>query len=303
MFSGLWDLLLILAPLFIGYLFQVRRVWMHRIVDKLLSFLVYFILFLMGLGLAQVPDLAKKLSTIVGYVVCFVLVINLSNILVLSLYDKKIGPIKQNGAQGQSTSIWRMILSSSQLVLIVLLGFLLGMFVPQKWLPDHHNSTYVLMLLLFFVGVQLRNNGIPLRSALLNKKGTMTACWFMLSSLLGGMIAALILGLPIKQGLAIASGFGWYSLSGIVIQNAFGPVLGSVAFFNDLIREFFALAFIPILMVKRPCAAIGIGGATSLDFTLPVIQRSGGMAVVPIAISFGLIVNICSPILMILFTQ
>ncbi len=61
------------------------------------------------------------------------------------------------------------------------------------------------------------------------------------------------------------------------MTEAYGPVWGSVALLNDLAREFFALAFIPMLMRRHPSAAVGVGGATSLDFTLPVIQSSGGL--------------------------
>jgi uncharacterized membrane protein YbjE (DUF340 family) len=53
------------------------------------------------------------------------------------------------------------------------------------------------------------------------------------SSLAGGVINAFILDLPLKTGLAMASGFGWYSL-GILMTESFGPVIGSAAFFNDL---------------------------------------------------------------------
>jgi uncharacterized membrane protein YbjE (DUF340 family) len=116
------------------------------------------------------------------------------------------------------------------------------------------------------------------------------------------LFAALQPDVSWSKGLALASGFGWYSLSGIVMTEAYGPVWGSVALLNDLAREFFALAFIPMLMRRHPSAAVGVGGATSLDFTLPVIQSSGGLAVVPLAISFGFIINVLAPVLMVVFS-
>ena len=107
----------------------------------------------------------------------------------------------------------------------------------------------------------------------------------------------------IMQGLALSSGYGWYSLSGIVMTDAYGAIWGSVALLNDLLREFLALMFIPLLMRKYPSTAVGLGGVTSMDFTLPVIQSSGGNEVVPLAMSFGFIVNIVSPVLMVLFSS
>ncbi|MGL5093000.1 MAG: lysine exporter LysO family protein, partial [Aeromonas sobria] len=103
------------------------------------------------------------------------------------------------------------------------------------------------------------------------------------------------------HGLALSSSFGWYSLSGILVADKLGPVLGSAAFINDLGRELIAILIIPVLMRRHPSAAIGYGGATALDFTLPVIQKSGGIQVVPVAIVSGFILSLLGPILILGF--
>ena len=109
------------------------------------------------------------------------------------------------------------------------------------------------------------------------------------------------LGLPWHDALAVASGFGWYSLSGVVIGEALGPAWGGVAFLNDVLREIVALAIIPVLIARRPAMAIGYGGATAMDFTLPVIRSSGGLACVPVAIASGFLLSFLSPVLMAVF--
>ena len=58
--------------------------------------------------------------------------------------------------------------------------------------------------------------------------------------------------MPITQGLAFASGMGWYSLSSVVLTNAWGPVQGSIAFFNDLSREIVSLFCHPIIYASFP---------------------------------------------------
>ena len=63
-------------------------------------------------------------------------------------------------------------------------------------------------------------------------------------------------------GLALASGFGWYSLSGILMTEAYGPVMGSAAFFNDLLRELAAVLLIPVLMTRY--RSVGLGLSASL---------------------------------------
>ena len=111
-----------------------------------------------------------------------------------------------------------------------------------------------------------------------------------------------ILGLPLKTGLAMASGFGWYSLSGILLTESFGPVIGSAAFFNDLCRELLAIMLIPGLIRRSRSTALGLCGATSMDFTLPVLQRSGGVEIVPAAIVHGFLLSLLVPILIAFFT-
>ena len=153
------------------------------------------------------------------------------------------------------------------------------------------------------MGIQLRNNGISLKEALFNKRGFQTGMVFTFTSLLGGVIAAFVLTMPITQGLAFASGMGWYSLSSVVLTNAWGPVQGSIAFFNDLSREIVSLFVIPLFIRHFRSTAIGITGATAIDCTLPIIQKAGGIEVTPIAISFGFVTNILPPLLLVFFSS
>lgn len=85
---------------------------------------------------------------------------------------------------------------------------------------------------------------MTLKQIVLNRRGMIVAVVVVASSMLAGVINALILGLPLKTALAMASGFGWYSLSGILLTESFGPVIGSAAFFNDLARELIAIMLI-----------------------------------------------------------
>ena len=152
----------------------------------------------------------------------------------------------------------------------------------MDWLS--YNTTeageYTLILLLFLVGIQLRNNGMTLKQIVLNRRGMIVAVVVVASSLIGGLINAFILDLPINTALAMASGFGWYSLSGILLTESFGPVIGARRF-NDLARELIAIMLIPGLIRRSRSTALGLCGATSMDFTLPVLQRTGGLDMVP----------------------
>lgn len=298
--ENILGVLSILVPMFIGFAIRVPKAYLF-VLDKILSALVYVLLLLIGIGLAQVPNLVAQLNNIVAYVLTLFALLMLFNLIALWVFERFV-PWQQNivsKSRVQKISWW----GGLQQPLVAVLGFILGRWLPETWMPPEKSGTYALMLLIFLVGVQLRSNGIPLRQVLLNKRGLQVSVIFMVSCLLAGLVfAALFDEVSWGKGLALASGFGWYSLSGILMTQTYDAMWGSVALLNDLLREFFALLLIPVLMRRSSAAAVGIGGATSLDFTLPVIQSSGGLVVVPLAISFGFVVNVASPLLMVVFS-
>lgn len=299
--DSLITLISILTPLFIGFFIRVPK-HILRLVDKGLNALVYVILGLIGISLAQVDNIGREIGFIAGTgALLFACVIGM-NLLVLMLFDRKRP--WHNDLQGTGRKARVSISGSLKQIACVLAGFVLGRALKESWLPPESANTYALMLLVLLVGIQLGSSGITLRKVLINRRGVETFVLITVSGLIGGALFALLMpGVKLTQGLALASGFGWYSLSGIVMTGAYGPVWGSVALVNDLAREFFALMFIPLLMRRYPSAAVGVGGATSLDFTLPVIQSSGGLAVVPLAISFGFVINVSAPFLMVFFSS
>ncbi|HDX8880277.1 TPA: lysine exporter LysO family protein [Klebsiella oxytoca] len=298
MFSGL---LIILLPLIAGYLIPLHRPSALKLIARLLSWIVYVILFFMGISLAFLDNLASNLLSILHYAAVSVVIILLCNIAALMWLEQKM-PWQNHHRQEKLPSRLAMALESLQLCGVVLIGFLIGL----SGLPFLQHATeaseYTLIFLLFLIGIQLRNNGMTLRQIVLNRRGMMVAVGVMVSSLLGGIINAFILDLPLKTGLAMASGFGWYSLSGILLTESYGPVIGSAAFFNDLARELLAIMLIPGLVRRSRSTALGLCGATSMDFTLPVLQRSGGVEIVPAAIVHGFILSLLVPILMAFFS-
>lgn len=298
MFSGL---LIILLPLIVGYLIPLRHASALKLINRFLSWIVYVILFFMGISLAFLDNLAANLLSILHYSVVTIVVILACNIAALFWLERSL-PWINHHQQEKLPSRIAMALESLKLCGVVVLGFLLGLTGLAFLQHATEASEYTLIFLLFLIGIQLRNNGMTLKQIVLNRRGMIVAVVVVGSSLIGGVINAFILDLPLKTGLAMASGFGWYSLSGILMTESFGPVIGSASFFNDLGRELIAIMLIPGLVRKSRSTALGLCGATSMDFTLPVLQRSGGLELVPAAIVHGFILSLLVPILMALFS-
>lgn len=296
MFFGMLSIFL---PLALGYLISIKSPARLDTINQTTSRLIFIILGLMGLSLAKLDDLALNIHQILRLASCFFVCITLANLLTLPLLDALLKTKTQQNKQ--SVPFNTMALESVKLVFVVLGGFLLGLVWPFSLAWVDLASEGILVLLLFFIGVQLRNSGMTLKQIILNKKGMCIAAVVIVTSLLGGLLAAWLLDIPFNYGLAMASGFGWYSLAGILIGDALGPVYGGASFLLELTRELLAIMLIPLLIRRYPLTAIGYGGATAMDFTLPIIQTTGGVRCVPIAIVSGFILSALVPLLIFSF--
>lgn len=299
MLSGL---LIVLLPLVLGYLVPVRHPAVLTAINRGVNASVYVILLLMGFGLAGLENLAGQLSRMGGQALTLFMLTSACNLAGLWWLScrLRLAADPSRVVPGAPTSKLAAMAGSLGLVGVVLLGVTLGL--AAGWLsaaPLHAMAEtlaeWVLYILLALIGCQLRNSGMPLRQILLNHHGLAIALTLAVTSLAGGLIAAPLLGLRWNEGLAMAAGFGWYSLSGILVGDALGPALGAVAFFNDLTRELVAFVLIPLVIRRHAALAIGYGGATSMDFTLPVIQQHGGVGCVPVAVVSGFLLSLLSP--------
>ncbi|MGL5408618.1 MAG: lysine exporter LysO family protein, partial [Shewanella sp.] len=287
----------ILLPLFIGYCIKLRQGHSLVRIDKLLGQLVYLILGLMGLSLSYIDNLSSQLGQMISIAATLWLCISFCNLLALAALELQL--CAQHGkvvptSKRTPLSLW----PSFRLLLMVILGCTLGLLLDLRHLPITQFSEWALMLLLLLIGIQMRSNQVSLRQLLINPWGIKIALTVLLSSWLGACLSAWLLGLPLSHTLAISSSTGWYSLSGILMTEKLGPLLGSAAFINDLARELTAIMIIPLLVTRMPSLAIGYSGATAMDFTLPILQRSGGMNMVSPALISGFILSLLGPILM-----
>ena len=293
-------LALILLPMFVGF-FLPQRAKLNHYAEQGLNGLVFIILMVIGVELGLIGDIGQRLGDIVLYVILLMVLTLSFGTLGLWIFEKwQTFPYQVHGYHENKNSI---SLSGSLIQIGCLaVGFAIAKILPAGFVMPDYVITVLLMVLLLLVGICLRASGVSLKQALINKYGLQMSLVFMVFTLLGGAVFAFMTDVPISQGLAMASGFGWYSLSGTVMTDAYGAVWGSVALFNDLGRELVALLFIPYVMRYSPTSAIGLGGVTSLDFTLPTLTGSGGIQITPLVISFGFITNVVSPVLMVGFS-
>ncbi|NUF49747.1 lysine exporter LysO family protein [Gilliamella sp. ESL0250] len=295
-----FGILIALVPLGLGYLIKIKNnCWMSKI-NLTLSWMIYLILFIMGAELAHLDNLATNLQVILYYAIVLFICTFGGNFVVLMMLDF-FSTSKNDNVNQIYTSHFKMILESLRVCIALIVGFICGLLPLFIWQYAENVTQIVLVFLLFLVGIQLRSNNISIKQILLNKVGMTTSILVVMSVLLGGIVASFILNLPVRVGLAMSSGFGWYSLSGILMTEAHGPVIGSATFLNDILRELCAIILIPTLIKRYQLTTLGLCGATSMDFTLPMLQKGGGIAIVPAAIAQGFLLTLIMPIIITLF--
>ncbi len=190
------------------------------------------------------------------------------------------------------------------LLLMVVAGFLVGSILPGSRFSGDSLITWLLRFLLFSIGIDMVKSGVSFSGALKNRNTILLPLLTVMGSLAGGLGAAFFLGMNAWKGLSVASGFGWYTLSGVLITELGDPLLGSTAFLTNMFRESMAIVIIPFLgRTGFSRSAVGIAGATSMDVTLPLIERAGGPDMVPLSISHGALVSLTVPLLVPLFYQ
>lgn len=184
-------------------------------------------------------------------------------------------------------------------------GLLLGVF---RWFPpevlSYNISFYVLCALMFSVGISIGNDTTSFRQF---RRLNPRIIFLPLMTILGTFIGVIAVSLFLKNRsvtdcLAVGSGFGYYSLSSILITEYKGVELGTIALLSNIIREIFTLLLAP-WMVKYfgKLAPISAGGATTMDTTFPIIVRSSGNDYAIVSIYHGFIMDFSVPFLVTLF--
>lgn len=182
-------------------------------------------------------------------------------------------------------------MSAAILILSVIVGLIVGRTTKIE-LPQNLVAI-ILYLLVFLVGLDLSKEKIERRFF----KDIMLV---IISTLSGTLLFAFFLSflLPLKklEVLAAASGFGWYSLSSIIITTSYSAYIGSISFFSNVLRELMAIMLTPFGLKKTRYGTIAVAGATSMDTLLGLIAMYADKETALVSFGHGFIVSILVPV-------
>ena len=190
------------------------------------------------------------------------------------------------------------------IIAFFVLGIVVGLQSSTFTLHLSHSSFIILCTLMFFVGISIGSDTNTLKSfRSVNPRLMMLPVMTVFGTLAGTAAAsALLPHRHLFDCLAIGSGFGYYSLSSIFITQYKGAELGTIALLANILREILTLLCAPLLAKYfGKLAPISMGGATTMDTTLPIITRTSGQDFIIVSIFHGFCVDFSVPFLVTFF--
>ena len=245
--------------------------------DKLTSFFIYLLIFLMGLRMGADEEVTSSLGSI-GVQALLITFLTAVGSMLGGTAARKIVHINRRALPVNTSGIKSSII----ICLMVVCGMLLGYFVlPQLMVPERFeevSSTLLvigLCIMLGSVGFSMGLDGSIVRVMRGAGLGVVLVPIFsVIGSLLAGVVYALLSPVTLREGLAISAGFGWYTMAPSVISGSGHAVAGAVSFLHNVLRETMGLIFLPLVASKIGyIEAITLPGTASTDLCLPLVEK------------------------------
>jgi uncharacterized membrane protein YbjE (DUF340 family) len=167
--------------------------------------------------------------------------------------------------------------------------------VDNAWVSDYLFSS-ALLLLLFVMGVafsvdreavtRIRKTGIRI---------LVVPFAVGLGTVLGGLVAGFVLGINAAGAMAVSAGFGWYTLAGPLVGQLLGAEWGALALVVNFLRELLTIVTASLASKGGRDVPVAVGGATTMDTTLPVIVRYNGSEALITSFSSGFVLSLVAP--------
>jgi uncharacterized membrane protein YbjE (DUF340 family) len=158
--------------------------------------------------------------------------------------------------------------------------------------------TGILMVLVFLVGMDIGREENILSKIKVNIKHIISQSLLtIIGTFLFAWLVSFLLPYSMKETIGASAGFGWYSLSGIMISQLYSPLLGTVSFLSNVFRELLSIILLPFLAKINQRAAISTAGATAMDVLLGLISKSTSRKNTLIAFGQGVILSLLVPLM------
>lgn len=182
----------------------------------------------------------------------------------------------------------------------VALGMLAGYFVVPDTLVAYCGQVIDLglYLLLFLVGMDMGRQGTVVSDI---KAAGFKVLLIPVVVAVGSLAAAALVGMVLeigpKDAMAVAAGFGWYSLAPSLLAPYSLPV-SAVCFLANVMREVFSILAIPLTArYIGYVECVALPGAAAMDTVLPVVVGATHERITIYSFTSGVILSLAVPLL------
>lgn len=182
----------------------------------------------------------------------------------------------------------------------VILGIIVGVgFFPSQWVfATNYFMDIGLCLLLLLVGIDIgKQKNILVELKKMGLSLLIVPIMIAGGSIIGAMLGGALIGLPLNEAGAVGAGFGWYSLSAVMLAD-YSTHLSALAFLSNVLRELLAIVSVPLIAKYIGyMEAVAPGGATAMDTTLPIITQYTDSKTAVLAFVSGVLLSSMVPLL------
>lgn len=285
-----------------------------RAAEAVSSFALVLLMFAIGLGIGLDKEILRQLGTIGLQCAVIALAAIAFSILLTVICEKTILPLvaidrelnEQNLSltdtdQGHlseekqpSRLVWMMPCS-------ILAGLLIGAFSTDLWTQSVIDKIFTAALIILYICVgisQGANREVFRFLRLLGFKVIWLSVAILLGSVAGGVFAGIVLGLPLAISVVSASGMSFYSLTGAYMTDTFGLGIGTYGFIVNVMREFFTVLSMPLLVKISLGSPIAGGAAGNMDTMLAPVTKFVGVRLGLVTLITGTILTFIVPFLL-----
>lgn len=119
-----------------------------------------------------------------------------------------------------------------------------------------------------------------------------------IGSIIGGYVSGMLLNLPLHISIMSASGMSYYSLTGAYMSQVYGIETGTYGFIVNIMREFFTVLFLPLLIKISNGSPIAGGAAGNMDTMLVPITKFVGAEIGLVTLITGAILTFTVPLVL-----
>lgn len=294
--QSLWLIFQLLFCLFLGFILARRLpLSFEKVCFKILPYFTYLLLIAIAIEFSHTLHSIKSPALILTNAITIALFTSIGAFACCYVLYKMIG-VKPTQGRVSTDLLIKSLVNISYAFIALGIGYAIaeiGLAFDYQIILSSWN---LLLVFMFLIGLDLAYS--PLDRSWLNWKILLVPFGCIIGSLLGAVVTALFIkNIDLKDLIMLSQGYGFYSMTGIVVTELKNAELGSIALMNDLFREFFAILFMYLIGWRYPRSAISSAGATAMDVTLPMVKQSCGNEFIPHAMVSGFVLSVLAPII------